>query len=186
MSAVFVGRERVMANLGARLADASEGRGNVAMLAGEAGIGKTAIVAGVADAPLASNALTVARMAALLGDEGEAGAWFARARNELEADGRRPLRDIVDHDEALALARRRSPDRARAAALLDDASSAFGTLGMGSWQREAQDLLAPLPDRLTAREAEVLGLLATGKTNKEIAGELALSPATVERHVANV
>ncbi len=143
------------------------------------------VTAGVADAPLASNALTVARMAALLGDEGEAGVWFARARGELEADGRRPLRAIVDHDEALALARWGSPDRTRAAALLDSARSAFGTLGMSSWQRDAERN-APLPDRLTAREAEVLGLLAAGKTNKEIAGELVLSPATVERHVANL
>ena len=39
---------------------------------------------------------------------------------------------------------------------------------------------------LTAREAEVLGLLAKGKTNKEIAQELVLSVSTVQRHVANV
>jgi len=44
VSALFVGRERVMASLEARLADATEGRGSVVMLAGEAGIGKTAIV----------------------------------------------------------------------------------------------------------------------------------------------
>jgi predicted ATPase len=44
VSAVFVGRERVMASLGLRLGDAWERRGNVVMLAGEAGIGKTAIV----------------------------------------------------------------------------------------------------------------------------------------------
>ena len=42
------------------------------------------------------------------------------------------------------------------------------------------------PDGLTAREAEVLGLLAAGKTNKRIATELFLSVSTVQRHVANV
>jgi predicted ATPase/DNA-binding CsgD family transcriptional regulator len=44
----------------------------------------------------------------------------------------------------------------------------------------------PYPDDLTAREAEVLGLLAGGKTNKQIAAELVLSVSTVQRHVANV
>jgi DNA-binding NarL/FixJ family response regulator len=42
------------------------------------------------------------------------------------------------------------------------------------------------PDGLTTREAEVLGLLAAGKTNKRIAAELFLSVSTVQRHVANV
>jgi DNA-binding CsgD family transcriptional regulator/tetratricopeptide (TPR) repeat protein len=42
-----------------------------------------------------------------------------------------------------------------------------------------------LPDGLTAREAEVLRLLAAGRTNKEIAGDLVLSVYTVERHLAN-
>jgi DNA-binding NarL/FixJ family response regulator len=32
----------------------------------------------------------------------------------------------------------------------------------------------------------VLGLLAAGRTNDEIAAQLVLSPATVERHVANL
>lgn len=44
----------------------------------------------------------------------------------------------------------------------------------------------PLPDRLTPREAEVLGLLALGHTNAEIAGQLQLSRRTVETHRAHV
>jgi DNA-binding NarL/FixJ family response regulator len=43
-----------------------------------------------------------------------------------------------------------------------------------------------LPDGLTARQAEVLRLLAAGLSNKQIAGQLYLSPATVERHLATV
>jgi DNA-binding CsgD family transcriptional regulator len=39
---------------------------------------------------------------------------------------------------------------------------------------------------LSAREAEVLGLLAGGRTNQEIAAGLGLSPKTVERHLANI
>jgi DNA-binding NarL/FixJ family response regulator len=44
----------------------------------------------------------------------------------------------------------------------------------------------PLPDGLTTRQVEVLRLLAAGLSNKQIAGELHLSPVTVERHLATV
>jgi DNA-binding CsgD family transcriptional regulator len=39
---------------------------------------------------------------------------------------------------------------------------------------------------LTQREAQVLRLIATGKTNKLIAGELFVSERTVDRHVSNI
>ena len=42
------------------------------------------------------------------------------------------------------------------------------------------------PDGLTAREVEVLRLLATGQSNRQIADELVLSERTVARHVANI
>ena len=45
---------------------------------------------------------------------------------------------------------------------------------------------APLFDRLTPREQEVLRLLAEGKTNREIAAELVLSPGTVKIHVERI
>jgi non-specific serine/threonine protein kinase len=41
-------------------------------------------------------------------------------------------------------------------------------------------------DRLTARELQILGLVADGKSNPTIAHELVLSVYTVERHVANI
>lgn len=39
---------------------------------------------------------------------------------------------------------------------------------------------------LTAREREVLALIASGKTNREIAAELVISEKTVARHVSNI
>ncbi len=39
---------------------------------------------------------------------------------------------------------------------------------------------------ITAREHEVLALLAAGRSNKEIAGQLHLSPHTVKTHIARL
>ena len=44
----------------------------------------------------------------------------------------------------------------------------------------------PQPGNLTGRQAEVLRLLAAGLSNKQIAAELFISTATVERHLATI
>ncbi len=43
---------------------------------------------------------------------------------------------------------------------------------------------APPPDGLTEREAEILGLIARGMTNPEIAAELFLSNHTIKTHIS--
>jgi ATP/maltotriose-dependent transcriptional regulator MalT len=43
-----------------------------------------------------------------------------------------------------------------------------------------------LPEPLTSREREIVGLLAAGLTNREIAEKLVLSPETVKKHAGNI
>ena len=52
---------------------------------------------------------------------------------------------------------------------------------------ESQPVAAPdYPDGLTQREVEVLRLIASGKTNREIGEELFISLNTVGHHVSNI
>jgi DNA-binding CsgD family transcriptional regulator len=134
-----------------------------------------------------SSELTVARTAALLEDFDEARIYFDRARAALDERGTQALRAIADYDQALVL---RQHDAAAAAELLEDARAEFAELEMKGWLQRAETLLRSLrgayPGGLTPREAEVLGLLAGGRTNREIAAELVISVHTVERHLATI
>src|SRR5439155_20242786 len=143
--------------------------------------------AGTAETLGSSSSLTLGRMVALLGRQDEAARWFGRAREELGKSGQRPLRAIVDYDEALSRRRSGAPG---AAPLLAAAKAEFEALGMTFWLARAEALEAvvrePYAGGLTRREVEVLRLIAAGRSNKEIAEELVLSVHTAERHVANI
>ena len=73
---------------------------------------------------------------------------------------------------------------------LDAARWVFEQLGAAPDLARAQALSrkarAKPPGGLTARELEVLRLVATGKTNRSIAADLFLSEKTVARHVSNI
>ena len=71
------------------------------------------------------------------------------------------------------------------AAAVVDAITQFVTTGTVVEGRPAPGS-ARAADDLSARELEVLRLVASGETNAEIAHDLGLSVNTVERHVANV
>jgi DNA-binding NarL/FixJ family response regulator len=68
----------------------------------------------------------------------------------------------------------------------DKAVNVFRSLGAAGEAHRAAALLEPRPAGLSAREAEVVRLLAQGLSNEEIASRLFLSVRTVERHLSNV
>jgi ATP/maltotriose-dependent transcriptional regulator MalT len=90
----------------------------------------------------------------------------------------------------IGLACRQLGDEDGAEMELDAARWAFEQLGAVPDLARAQALsrkAAPKPaGGLTARELEVLRLVATGKTNRSIAADLFLSEKTVARHVSNI
>jgi DNA-binding CsgD family transcriptional regulator len=71
---------------------------------------------------------------------------------------------------------------------LDAACRAFKQLGALPDLARAEELCgtAPVAGGLTAREVEVLALVAGGKTNRAIADALFISEKTVARHVSNI
>jgi ATP/maltotriose-dependent transcriptional regulator MalT len=88
----------------------------------------------------------------------------------------------------LGLACRDADDNDAAAASFAAAESGFAQLGATLDVRVVRDLTSrrQLPGGLTEREAEVLRLVAAGRTNREIAAELFLSEKTVSRHLSNI
>jgi DNA-binding NarL/FixJ family response regulator len=78
---------------------------------------------------------------------------------------------------------------------LRPAHDLFAAAGATAWRERAAAELratgervidaAPLPLDLTPQELNIALLVADGKTNKEIAAALFLSPKTIEYHLAN-
>jgi DNA-binding CsgD family transcriptional regulator len=137
-------------------------------------------------------------LAALMSRWPEAERHFQQA---LEMDARMGARTWLAHSQheyaKMLLARGSSGDLEKAEALLEQALNAARELGMRALEARVaalqgpdysgERLLAPAyPAGLTQREVEVLRLVAQGRTNLEIAGELVISPNTVARHVSNI
>ena len=111
--------------------------------------------------------------------------------------GARPWLAHTQHEYATMLLARNQPgDREEATALLNEALATARELGMRALEarltvRDAQKPApaSPTPPTLAGlsqRELEVLRLLATGKSNQEIAGALFISLNTVATHVRNI
>jgi len=81
--------------------------------------------------------------------------------------------------------------RTRGRKMLGDAESLATRLNMRGLAAEAADMLhaktgASMPDGLTAREGEVLELLAIGRSNRDISKVLSISLNTVATHVRSI
>jgi len=133
------------------------------------------------------------------------GQWEAAARNLAAAEataqreGLRPelARTLVGQAD-LEVARGGQGSITRARQRLQQALALFEELGMAdstsrvrrrlcALAHQARDPLAPpLPANLTRREAEVLKLVAQGKSNGQIAQELGLSEKTVTNHLTHI
>jgi DNA-binding NarL/FixJ family response regulator len=90
----------------------------------------------------------------------------------------------------IGLAYRELGDEDTAEMELDAARGVFEQLGAAPDLARLKELFRSATPKaaggLTAREVEVLRLVASGKTNRVIAGELFLSERTVARHVSNI
>jgi DNA-binding CsgD family transcriptional regulator len=92
---------------------------------------------------------------------------------------------------------RRSRDRVLARKQLREAEQLFDRLGARPWANRAREELEATGeqlrrgepntiDELTARELQIATLLANGRTTREAAESLFLSPKTIEYHLRHV
>jgi DNA-binding CsgD family transcriptional regulator len=113
-------------------------------------------------------------------------------------------RAVVKHDRAampferartllhLGGAQRRAKQKLAARTTLAEALDVFHGLGAEPWRAQATAELARISgrrrsdSRLTVAEDSIVALVCEGRTNKEVAAALYVSPKTVEGHLRNV
>jgi DNA-binding CsgD family transcriptional regulator len=134
-------------------------------------------------------------LSATMGRWSEAQQHFENALAMNEHIGARPALAHTRHDyAAMLLARSEAGDRERAVALLKTSLESAREIGMLALEERAarrlDELTSTRPstgdDDLTAREAEVLRLIAIGRSNADIATVLSISLNTVATHVRNI
>lgn len=136
-------------------------------------------------------------LAQTVGDREAAVSHFEDSLTFCRNAGYRPELAWSCHDYGETLLERHGPgDRAKADSLLEESLAISDELGMGPLvertialqQKLASKLEATptYPDGLTHREVEVLRLIASGRTDREIAEELFIAVRTVSTHVSNI
>jgi DNA-binding CsgD family transcriptional regulator/tetratricopeptide (TPR) repeat protein len=178
----------VRAKMLAALVEIALGAGDVPTARGAAD--ELAGIAGDVGAPLLRAVAAHAQGAVLLA-EGDARAALATLRHawtawqEIEAPYEAARVRVL-----VGLACRQLADQDTAAMELDAARWVFQELGAAPELARVAQLARPAapkaPSGLSAREVQVLALVAAGTSNRAIAAELFLSERTVERHVSNI
>ena len=122
----------------------------------------------------------------------EAQEHFEAALAMNERIGARVTLAHTQHDyAAMLLTRGEAGHRERAISLLQSSLESAREIGMRALEegvaKRLDELSGPsTPDDLTAREAEVLRLIAIGRSNADIATVLSISLSTVATHVRNI
>jgi hypothetical protein len=121
--------------------------------------------------PMRDGRLAMAQLCALQERYDDAVEWFAKARVVLDDEGARPLRAVVDFDEALMC--RRRDDRTRAASLAEVALEQFRAVGMSGWVTRAEALLSDCGGSPIESRAEEGAIDDTPPNTPPIEGETA-------------
>jgi len=169
------------------------GKVDVALEAGDLGSAEgvaeeLAAIAAVANSTVIDAMTALATGAVYLAQDDVDGAVYSGRRAwVLYHDLKLPYETAHAHT-LLGKASRAAGDEERARLELDAARTAFEGLDAKRDARRVANLLddARAAGGLSARETEVLRLVATGKTNKQIAAELSLSEHTISRHLQNI
>jgi DNA-binding CsgD family transcriptional regulator len=133
---------------------------------------------------------------ALLSDDPEEAERLFRASLAVHDEAQRPFeraRTELAFGEFLRRVRRRTDARAQLRAARDR----FETLGAALWAERARQELRASGERsrrrdpstlddLTAQEVQIAQLVAEGRTNRDVAAQLFLSPRTIDFHLRNV
>jgi DNA-binding CsgD family transcriptional regulator len=132
-------------------------------------------------------------LAAARGDPHAALAHFQGALQEHQRVPR-PF-ELARTLRAQGMVLRRDKHKAAAKAALEQALGTFERLGAPLWAQATKAELGRVGLRpaapvdasgITAAEARVAELVAAGRTNREVAGELFMSPKTVEAHLSRI